>query len=196
MTMDVANHPDRQITVDDDKGFIAAFETLFGEISPREVQKRKFLNAMCRTGRVMAACKLSDTHKSSYQYWMQHDEKFQAAMEAAREVAGEMLLEVAYDRAINGTPRFRPQFYEGVEVGGERWTEFDNKLLWQLVQANAGQGVPEHYKQKQKVELTGHITHLHELAEGAVEDQQDYDKRIAESKINEERTVDAEVREV
>ena len=194
--MQVAPHPDRQITVDDDKGFIAAFETLFGEISPREVSKRKFLNAMCRTGRIMAACKISDVHKSTYRYWMEHDEKFVEAMEAARAVAGEMLLEVAYDHAINGTHRVRPIFYQGDEVGTEEWQEYDHKLLWQLIQANVGQGIPDHYKQKKILDVSGHITHLHELAEGAEEDQQEFDKRIAESKLDEERTVDGEVREV
>ncbi len=195
-TMDVALHPDRQIIVADEKGYVDNFEKLFGQISPREVQKRKFLNAMCRTGRIIAACRLSNTHKSSVAYWRKSDEKFMEAFTAACEVAGEMLLEVAYDHSINGTPRERPIFYQGEEVGKEEWIEYDHKLLWNLIQSNVGNGIPDHYRAKKTVDVTGQITHLHELAEGAEEDQRDYDRRLAEAKLDEERTVEGEVREV
>ncbi len=196
MTMGFADHIDTTAIVADEKGYVANFEKLFGQISPREVQRRKFLNAMCQTGRIMAACRMSNTHKSSVQYWRKTDEQFEEAFQAACEVAGEMLLEVAHDHAINGTERVRPIFYQGDLVGEEVWREYDHKLLWNLIQANVGHGIPEHYKTKKELEVSGHITHLMELAEGAEEDQAEFDRRLTEAKDLEERTVEGEVRKV
>lgn len=166
------------------------FDQLYSQIDAWQGSKRAFLICLRLGGSARQACKHAHIARTTYRRWKKIDPLFVLAYDAAKIESAERLVEEARRRAVEGVERVKPIFWQGNRVGEERWREYDGKLLQQLIQAEAGDGLPQKYKPTRKVEVDGRITHLHELAEGAKEDQAEFDRQLAEGEI------EGEVREM
>lgn len=184
--------PIRQPTVREvDTPLESDFDTLSRQIDPLHGPKHAFLMCLRHTGSARRAAKIAKVPRSTYRYWLKHDEIFKGAYEAARADAAELLVEAARERAINGVKRIRPIFYQGEHVGDEIWVEYSDKLLQFLIQTEAGQDLDGRYSNARKIEHTGEVDVFMRLAEKAEADQERMDLQLQEG-----NTVDGEVREV
>jgi len=141
----------------------------------REIKQKKFLKAYSEIGIVKYACQVAGISRTTYKYWRDHDEAFSAQLEEAREEANDSLEYAAHEQAVIGI--FEPVVsmgrivYEEIPVLDEQGNPvLDEKgrpktkqgeprmrrvlapsLLQTLLKAN----MPDKYKDKQKLELTG-----------------------------------------
>jgi hypothetical protein len=90
-----------------------------------------FVEALADCGVIReAAARVGMSEKSVSHLRRRRDGRaFDIACEAAQRIGARGLLSIAYDRAINGTPRAR--YYHGERVGEER--VYDNRLLTYLI---------------------------------------------------------------
>lgn len=68
----------------------------------RHAKKRAFLAAYCVTGNLSASAQAAGCHRTSHYDWMESDEAYRAAFEAAHEVALDLLEQEARRRAVVG----------------------------------------------------------------------------------------------
>ncbi len=97
-------------------------------------RQRGFLEALACSGSVSAACAaVGMSRESAYALRRRAEGRgFAQAWDAARVLAGEHLVEVAWNRAVEGEVRQR--FYHGEVVAEFR--HYDNRLLLQLIAEN------------------------------------------------------------
>ncbi len=178
----------------------ADFDELYPQISAWHWQKKTFLLHLRMGASARKAGAAAHVARITFRRWINEDPLFEAAYNIARTEAAEMLVEEARRRAVDGTERVRPIFFQGVQVGEERWREFDGKLLTLLIQSESGHGLEDKYKTARRLEVSGKIDHFMQLAEGATDDQAQFDKRLAERAESlaspAEEVIDAEVQPV
>ena len=157
---------------------LPTFDELYTKIDKWHGPKRAYLQQLREGGSSRQACREAGVAYRTAYRWKNDDPAFKDAFEAAKRESAEILVERARMLSVEGIKRRRPIFYEGVEVGAEEWTEYDSQTLRFLIQAEAGDGLPTKYKPTKKLEVSGSITHLHELAEGARKDQREFDQQL------------------
>lgn len=169
---------------------LPTFDELYTKVDQWHGPKRAFLQQLRQGGSARQACREAGVAYRTCYRWNNDDPAFAEAWDAAKRESAEILVERARMISVEGVKRRRPIFYEGVEVGAEEWVEYDSQTLRFLIQSEAGDGLPAKYKPTKKLEVSGSITHLHELAEGAKADQAEFDRQLKEGEI------EGEVREV
>ena len=110
-------------------------------------KKRAFLTAFCETGTVLDAAECAGVGRSSHYRWLQEDEAYKAALDAAEEIAAEILERIAWQRATSGIKE--EVWYQG-EKTGERKARSDLLLMFLLKGRK-----PDRYRDNWKGELTG-----------------------------------------
>jgi hypothetical protein len=106
-------------------------------LSVQRIQRQtKFLAAFAACGRVVAASRAAQVHRSSHYVWMRNDPTYPARFNAARERAGTMLRDEAVERAMHGMRI--PVLYKGrpVRINGKVLYEsvYSERLLIHLLE--------------------------------------------------------------
>ena len=94
--------------------------------------KARFLATLRETCNVARSARAAKVTRDTCYRWRAEDADFGKAWEAAIDIAGDMLEDVAVERATVGT--LRPVFQGGVQVGEVR--EYSDSLLTQLLKAH------------------------------------------------------------
>ena len=103
----------------------------------------KFLQSLAIGGNISRACRMAKVARSAVYVALHKEQKFAAACEDAKRLAGEELEAEALERAYKGNV----VLYRGRPVRGVR--EYDNKLLMELLRA----AWPEKYGRKVQHDL-------------------------------------------
>lgn len=115
----------------------------------RNHEKNKFLNYYIQLGSISKAAKKTKISRQTHYLWLD-DEKYKEAYEKARKMAGDLLEEEAYRRAVDGT--LKPVFYKGKKCGTVR--EYSDALLTLLLKG----AKPDVYKERVENEISGNLT--------------------------------------
>lgn len=108
-------------------------------LKPRQ---ERFLAAFTISGNIVHACRAAGISRQSHYYWLQEDPTYAARFEQSRQVAAQMLEDLAVRLAVEGIRR--PVTYQGrqviANVNGVREPlfeiEYSDKLLVALLKAN------------------------------------------------------------
>lgn len=99
----------------------------------RHLKKRQFLDAFAMMGNISAAARAAGIDRSTYHYWVEHDEQFALSVNIANTEATERLEAEAWERATAGS--FKPVYQGGALVG--HVMEKSDTLLIFLLKARA-----------------------------------------------------------
>ena len=113
-------------------------------------QKNEFLNIYIETGTIGRAAKASGITRQTHYNWLKEDAAYKKAFGEAKEMAGDLLEEEAYRRAVDGTEMC--VYYKGKKVDSYR--KMSDALLILLLKG-AGADVDA---ERQDTKITGEIT--------------------------------------
>lgn len=113
----------------------------------RHPKKRAFLAAYAELGVQTRAARAAHVHRTSVLIWKNQDEEFAAALEVARDLAGDALEDAAIERGRYGIDR--PIFHQG-KICGKVREYSDTLLIFALKGAK-----PEKYRERFSAEVTG-----------------------------------------
>jgi hypothetical protein len=113
----------------------------------RHPKKRAFLAAFAKSGNVTKAAELSNVNRLTVYDWRANDPAFVAAMEVARDEAGDRLEAECERRAVEGVDE--PVFYQGCVCGTIQ--RYSDTLLIFLTKG----AKPEKYRENIKQEIGG-----------------------------------------
>ena len=113
-------------------------------------KKRAFLAAYSETGNIRQAAKVAGIHRDTHYDWLNKDEEYRAAFEAAKLEASDRLEEEARRRAVEGVDD--PVYYKGEQVGVIR--RYSDTLLIFLLKG----AMPEKYTDRRKLSGDNPIT--------------------------------------
>ena len=131
-----------------------------------EAAKARFLDALSRSGVVLAAVRAAGVARSVVYQWRAADEAFRSAWLEALDDSSDVLEAEAVKRATSGTTR--PVFYHGQVVGEVR--EYSDALLMFLLKARR----PETYRDQATVRHEGRVAAtIHPTSDDAVERSDD-----------------------
>lgn len=116
-------------------------------LTPEKAWQRPFIQRLCETGNVTAACKKAKISRQRAYEVRDEDEVFRTAWEEALVVATENLELEARRRAETGV--LEPVFYLGKKVGAIR--KYSDTLMIFLLKAHK----PDTYRDNQHIEHTG-----------------------------------------
>ena len=108
-------------------------------LNPRQ---RAFLVAYSVYGNVTKACGIARVARRTHNGWLTNNPVYKECYEEAKKVAGELLEQEAWRRAVDGWEE--PVFQKGYMVGKVR--KYDQKLLELLLRAN----LPEKYRENRE----------------------------------------------
>jgi len=109
-----------------------------------------FLNDYCAWANISSACVAAGVSRDTYYRWVEHDERFAAAVKLAGEAATERLEREAWRRATEGTPYTRTSYYRGEPVGTDHKIEYSDNLMLALLRARR----PDLYREKVDLAVT------------------------------------------
>ena len=118
------------------------------------VKQRAFLAAFAATGNITQAAKAAKQDRCQHYDWSKKSEVYTAAFAAAKEEAAETLEAEARRRAVDGVEE--PVFYKGGQCGAVR--RYSDVLLIFLLKGV----LPEKYRERQQVEVSGSLGNLTE----------------------------------
>ena len=110
----------------------------------REARQRQFLDTYAMTGSFTKAANAAGIDLAVHYYWLHKDPTYSERLEEASQRVGDMLEDVAIDRAANGTPR--GVYYKGEKVDTE--IEYHDRLLTFVLKG------AKPYKYADRVDLT------------------------------------------
>ena len=113
-------------------------------------QKNEFLNIYIETGTIGRAAKASGITRQTHYNWLKEDAAYKKAFGEAKEMAGDLLEEEAYRRAVDGTEMC--VYYKGKKVDSYR--KMSDALLILLLKG----AKPDVYAERQDTKITGEIT--------------------------------------
>lgn len=116
-------------------------------LTPEKEWQKKFIQRLCQTGNVTAACKRAKITRQNAYLTRDADAVFKKAWDEALEIATENLELEARRRAEVGV--LEPIYYKGDMVGTIR--KYSDTLMIFLLKAHA----PEKYRDNQRIEHTG-----------------------------------------
>lgn len=101
-----------------------------GHPLPRTIANQAlFLEAFSQVGTILQACEVSKVGRTSVQRWLEGDKAFQLLFAEAQVMAGEVLIQEARRRAIEGVSE--PVYQQGKLVGAVQ--RYSDKLLERLL---------------------------------------------------------------
>lgn len=118
-------------------------------MTPEKAWQRPFIQRLCETGNVTAACKKAKISRAEAYRSRDEDELFNAAWQEALVVATENLELEARRRAENGV--LEPVFYLGEKVGSIR--KYSDTLMIFLLKAHK----PDTYRDNVKNDHSGEV---------------------------------------
>ena len=118
---------------------------------PNTNWETKFLAAFADTGNATRAAQKAKVSRTQVYRKRLEDPDFAAAYEEARQIAVTALEAEAFDRALNGVPRYAMSEGQRYKV----MQEYDNRLLTFLLAAHA----PERYRETTNLHHSGSIDH-------------------------------------
>lgn len=129
-----------------------------GPLSPaeRERKQKRFLSVYRKTANIKRSCAYAGIHRSTFYDWRDHDDAFKAQLPDAEADANDTLEGAVHDRAVNGVPSYVVS--QGKLVYGPNKKplielKYSDSLAVVLLKAR----MPEKYKDKQSVEVSGAV---------------------------------------
>ena len=117
----------------------------------RAAIQQTFLASFRKNANITLACRVAGIHRSMIYRWQEHSDIFSFEFKEAEQEANDMLLQAAWQRAVEGTLKPCLSMGKQVYVGGEPLYEkvYSDSLLSLLMKAR----MPS-YRDSSKVEIT------------------------------------------